>query len=1378
MQIQVLREGEVISTFDIDEGTVFNEKLQSARLITCPVSAVNALPLQEGDYIIHKGENYIINTLPEFDKDGSALQKKYNITFEAEFYLLLDKYVINSMQQKEFPLYGSALDHLNMIFASANRNDTGWTVGEVASTEGELINYNWTYVRAALDEIAAAFKLEWSFTGRTIRMVSTIGVDTGLTFEVGRGKGLHQIKRSQDSSKSVVTRVFGVGGSRNIEASYRGGVERSLIFEGRYVETPGVTAGTERVREGRYTNEEIYPRFNGVVSGVVVNRDTEGVITDVVITDNAIDFDINAHLQEGVKAKVSFRTGALTGAEFEIASYNAATKEIELIPVADTIGYVLPNDLNLPVIGDKFTLLEMKMPAAYVAAAELELRNATLQYLDDNKSARLLYGAKPDEKHLRDNNIVLKVGDRGTVIESEIDVNEILRFTEISYPLVNEFDVTAVVGNEIRYDRVVKLFADVLQTRKDVQTIDRRSVELAKRGVQNLRALESSIFDTDGKFDSDKLNVGVLTTMLAIIGTRSQNFKLANVYITDNYNANANAVSISGGSLIHFEISNPGNLAEWTITPIVQSGLVPASLYYVYCKCSKTSQVGSFVITTDKIKPEDVPGFWMFLAGVIYPVVDGWRNSDFTNGLADINPARLKIGKIISRDGLTGFDLDNSTIFGKIAFASGSNGYDNIADKPDLSIYATEGFVDAIAADLQNQIDGSITTWFYGYEPTLANVPANGWLTTDEKNQHLGDLFYDTLTGYAYRFQLAGAYGWVKITDTDITLALAKAQEAQDTADGKRRVFTATPVTPYDVGDLWTQGASGDLMRCAVARATGVYVASDWVKAVKYTDDTAVDNLVIGGRNFLRDSGVSVENDNYNIANYTYSERMVSGQVYTITIWGSLGAGKAYFGAWNENGSVGLATLNQISDGVYSRTFTGTENSLGAPHISIFAVDSSVVVNSRIDKIKLEKGNKATDWTAAPEDLQLAAQQTADAARDAAKAYADAQDYLKEVQTKAYADGIVDAEEARAIADAEAKLALAYSDATAKANAARVAAEAAAASDATNKANAAQSAAIASANATAEVIAQSKADIAQAAAISVASTDAQNKANAAYSNSLAAAQTYASTVANSAATQAEINAAADALNKANAAKAAAEATAAAAQSALTAQLKTMAYRDINIAGSQGVTIVDGGNFVTFNADIAYLKANVANIEYLEALDIVAKTLAATQGTIGGWTIGATTLYSGTDPGNYIELQSGSSPRLYMRNSAQAAGEYSMINSSGVFIMSNGNSLPTGYGSYNAVAAFKLKTVSSINDVALYCWAPSGSNAFICEGDAFFSKAVTVVGSVILDSNIYATGGNYNFQNIPHVNDIGVNVNNTHTLRVVIAGGHFGRIVRY
>lgn len=149
--------------------------------------------------------------------------------------------------------------------------------------------------------------------------------------------------------------------------------------------------------------------------------------------------------------------------------------------------------------------------------------------------------------------------------------------------------------------------------------------------------------------------------------------------------------------------------------------------------------------------------------------------------------------------------------------------------------------------NLQSQIDGQIETFFYDYEPTLQNIPASEWTANTERKKHEGDLFYWKSKGYAYRFMQDGAtWKWQLVQDTDVTLALAAAEKAQDTADHKRRVFVVQPEPPYDIGDLWTQGKTGDLMRCRVARASGSYDSSDWEKASKYTDDSSLDLFING----------------------------------------------------------------------------------------------------------------------------------------------------------------------------------------------------------------------------------------------------------------------------------------------------------------------------------------------------------------------------------------------------------------------------------------------------------------------------------------------------------------------------------------------------
>lgn len=153
-----------------------------------------------------------------------------------------------------------------------------------------------------------------------------------------------------------------------------------------------------------------------------------------------------------------------------------------------------------------------------------------------------------------------------------------------------------------------------------------------------------------------------------------------------------------------------------------------------------------------------------------------------------------------------------------------------------------------VIADLQNQVDGAIETWFYEGVPTLKNAPANSWKTDKDKETHLGDLYYDNKTGKAYRFAKDGnTYKWTVITDTDIAKALSDASKAQETADGKMKVFSTQPNPPYQVGDIWVNATypsdgstyKNEVLRCQTLKAAGSpFAIADWIKASKYTDDT------------------------------------------------------------------------------------------------------------------------------------------------------------------------------------------------------------------------------------------------------------------------------------------------------------------------------------------------------------------------------------------------------------------------------------------------------------------------------------------------------------------------------------------------------------
>ena len=158
--------------------------------------------------------------------------------------------------------------------------------------------------------------------------------------------------------------------------------------------------------------------------------------------------------------------------------------------------------------------------------------------------------------------------------------------------------------------------------------------------------------------------------------------------------------------------------------------------------------------------------------------------------------------------------------------------------------------------ELQNQVDGNITTWFSNGLPTLENYPANEWTTDELKNNHLGDMYYDQDNGYAYRFVKENDnFIWKQIPDSAVTEALALANAAKDTADRKRQIFIEQPIPPYDVGDLWIKDR--ELYRCQTTKASGeTFEENDWIDAVKYTDDTVANQV---GKNLTILSGTVTE---------------------------------------------------------------------------------------------------------------------------------------------------------------------------------------------------------------------------------------------------------------------------------------------------------------------------------------------------------------------------------------------------------------------------------------------------------------------------------------------------------------------------------------
>lgn len=297
--------------------------------------------------------------------------------------------------------------------------------------------------------------------------------------------------------------------------------------------------------------------------------------------------------------------------------------------------------------------------------------------------------------------------------------------------------------------------------------------------------------------------------------------------------------------------------------------------------------------------------------------------------------------------------------------------------------------------NLQAQVDGKIETWFYEGVPTTSNAPAKDWSATD-KSKHIDDLYYDTKTNKSYRWN---GTAWVDITrtDPDVATALANAKSAQDTADGKRRIFLDTPIPPYDKGDMWSGGASGDLKVCQTARKSGSYTANDWVLASKYTDDTYAKNIQIGGRNLLLKSDTSYSSTasttsyympykltDFGKANIKTGEKVVWSFDYSHNIT----SGRARIQTDIYKGSDGArAMLVDITSSTATSgriVFVGSVGDIvSLTNSALYVEGSSRTGSVTITNVKLELGNKATDWDKAPEDIEASIKDAKDLAQTA-----------------------------------------------------------------------------------------------------------------------------------------------------------------------------------------------------------------------------------------------------------------------------------------------------------------------------------------------------------------------------------------------------------
>lgn len=346
-----------------------------------------------------------------------------------------------------------------------------------------------------------------------------------------------------------------------------------------------------------------------------------------------------------------------------------------------------------------------------------------------------------------------------------------------------------------------------------------------------------------------------------------------------NYTSSNQKAIIQGKQLIEQERNNRQNALDKMQEALKNSNgmyatqeilLDGSTIYYLHDKptlvesknvIKLTSEVIGFSIDGGKTYPYGFTITGEMVARLLY--TEG-INADYINTGA--LTVKDKSGNIIfyadMETGTVKISGDNVTIGGKSAPDAISDAVKESKNYADGKVSDFAETVTKSVADLQNQIDGQIETFYYDYEPTLKNIPASDWTTEDDKKKHEGDLFYWKSKGYAYRFFKDGdTWKWQLVQDTDVTKALQTASFAQSTANSKCRVFITQPTPPYDTGDMWNQGQNGDIITCVVARGEGAsYVETDWQKLNKYTDDETANKALEEARK-SRAMIINLDND-------------------------------------------------------------------------------------------------------------------------------------------------------------------------------------------------------------------------------------------------------------------------------------------------------------------------------------------------------------------------------------------------------------------------------------------------------------------------------------------------------------------------------------
>lgn len=846
---------------------------------TIAITVVSPFPQSYGigDAITVFGRDYRLNRLPKVKKSGFA-EYQYDLEFEGiQYDLLRVTYDVNINTTKNElqdiqgdSLTGDLKRFMDVLISNANRVfPDKWALGKCPETVGDKTltfaeNDNCLSVLQTLcsaDNFGVEFDIVKVDDVYIINLYEKVGSVLPFTLEYGKGKGLYSINRDNVSSSNIITRLKVFGSTENITSKYR--ADRLCMYgkdkSSSYIEKAEAVA-KYGIFEGRKNFDDIKPTFTGKITAIV-----DGDVLSFV--DETFPFDIkktNAdgeteYMIAGVSPKVHFNSGNLAGYEFEVHDYDHTTHKFTLIKQTDDRGNVFPSETS-PAFrfakDDTYKVLDIAYSKEIEEAAENLLAEQGNKYYDENCQPKVQYSIEVTKSFVEqyfggsDGIVnVFKPGDCLPIKDDEIGVDKAIRIKSFTRNVLDPYDYALTISDvSTKADIITRVISEIGDIDKVININNLKDPAQARANWRSSREVLNMVFDPEtGGYYGDKITPESVDTIALSVGAKSMQFALINTVFEPNFQGNPNLFKWKGGVLTHYTI-DPDKARSWVLangsTALQQD--VP---YYIYAVCNRDKSSGTMRISATQHKVEESPNVYFFLIGILGSIDADTkvRAISLTYGFTTINGRFIKTGRIESADGTTYFDLDQSEIGGRIVFTQ--NGQKKTLEELGNEALESKDFINntlpGILSEIQSQLDGQIEQWFGTYNPTLNNAPANQWETTADKEIHLGDLFYNTDTGRVFRFIKNGnVYSWQELQDSEVAQALAIANDALKLARTKRRIFTSTPYTPYEVGDLWVQGASGDIMRCKTARASGAYSSGDWEKASKYTDNTAFNNFV------------------------------------------------------------------------------------------------------------------------------------------------------------------------------------------------------------------------------------------------------------------------------------------------------------------------------------------------------------------------------------------------------------------------------------------------------------------------------------------------------------------------------------------------------